>query len=85
MNIIPEKPNAGFSYVAPKRQPTTAEEKIFLPNCSNNSKGGGGGGVTQTFFIRGCAILALNIAPRNPAALPKKIPINPKNKSLVRH
>ena len=32
----------------------------------------GGGGVTQTFFIRGCAILALNIAPINPAALPKK-------------
>ena len=31
-----------------------------------------GGGVTQTFFIRGCAILALNIAPINPAALPKK-------------
>ena len=31
-----------------------------------------GGGVTQTFFIRGCAILALNIAPINPATLPKK-------------
>ena len=30
----------------------------------------GGGGVTQTFFIRGCAILVLNIAPINPAALP---------------
>ena len=44
-----------------------------------------GGGVTQTFFIRGCAILALNIAPINPAELPKKIPINPENKSLVRH
>ena len=41
--------------------------------------------VTQTFFIRGCAILALNIAPINPAALPKKILINPENKSLVRH
>ena len=33
---------------------------------------GDGGGVTQTFSIRGCAILALNIAPINPAALPKK-------------
>ena len=31
-----------------------------------------GGGVTQTFFIRGCAILALNIALIYPAALPKK-------------
>ena len=34
--------------------------------------GGGGGGETQIFFIRGCAILALNIAPINPGALPKK-------------
>ena len=43
------------------------KERYFLPNCSNNSGGG-----TQTFFIPGRAILALNIAPINPAALPKK-------------
>ena len=30
------------------------------------------GGGNSNLFIRGCAILALNIAPVNPAALPKK-------------
>ena len=33
---------------------------------------GEGGGGNSNLFIRGCAILALNIAPINPAALPKK-------------
>ena len=47
---------------------------ISLTNETMSGTLGGGGGVTQTFFIRGCAILALNIAPINPAALPKKIP-----------
>ena len=36
------------------------------------TRGGGGGGGNSNLFIRGCAILALNIAPINPAALPKK-------------
>ena len=39
-------------------------------NITETSRGGGGG--NSNFFIWGCAILAINIAPINPAALPKK-------------
>ena len=56
-----------FHMLHRKGNPRQLKERYFLPNCSNNS----GGGVNQTLFIRGCAILALNIAPINPAALPK--------------
>ena len=40
----------------------------YIASNLNNTRQG----VTQTLFIRRRAILALNIAPINPAALPKK-------------
>ena len=55
-----------FHMLHRKGNPRQLKKRYFLPNCSNNS----GGGVTKPFYT-GCAILALNIAPRNPAALPK--------------
>ena len=48
------------------------QNNILGPFDSGGGGGGGGGKVTQTFLCGGCAILALNIAPINPAALPKK-------------
>ena len=44
---------------------------IILDVSQTDQKSRGGGG-NSNLFIRGCAILALNIAPINPAALPKK-------------